>query len=277
MDAIKRIAIVGCGWLGTPLALSLVNKGYEVRGTRQQSEDLAELNRLGITAESLVLSPELECPCPERVFAGADLLLINIPPRRKQHDGRYHQAQIAALLEAARSYQIPHVLFISSTSVYGSDQGRVDEQTECVPTTDSGKTLVAIEQQLLAQYPGSSVLRFAGLIGPKRHPGRFLSGRCVDGADSPVNLIHQQDCIRLIETLIERNIWGEIWNGCCDSHPSRAEFYRAAAAQLNLPAPQFSEKSGPSKIINNQKIKQELSFSFKFPDPVEWIRLQEQI
>ena len=122
---IKQIAIVGCGWLGTPLAYHLLGLGYGVRGTRQHTSSRIELAQAGVIEGALSVTPELHCDVSEKIFGGCDLLIINIPPNRKAHDRHYHVTQIQSLAQAAVNYQIPKVLFIGSTSVYGPMQGEV--------------------------------------------------------------------------------------------------------------------------------------------------------
>ncbi|CAG9000549.1 MAG: Protein YeeZ [Candidatus Celerinatantimonas neptuna] len=275
---IKQIAIVGCGWLGTPLAYHLLGLGYGVRGTRQHTSSRIELAQAGVIEGALSVTPELHCDVSEKIFGGCDLLIINIPPNRKAHDRHYHVTQIQSLAQAAVNYQIPKVLFIGSTSVYGPMQGEVTESSPAQPSTQSGQTLLEIEQWL-HQQPSfvTTTLRFGGMIGPGRHPGRFLSGRQVDGADTPVNLIHQADCIALIDALIQRNIWGEVFNACADEHPSRCDFYSAAAKQLDVEMPQFNHSQNSSKFISNQAIKDALRYSFIYPDPIAWLKVQEKI
>ncbi|MFM2485803.1 SDR family oxidoreductase [Celerinatantimonas yamalensis] len=269
---IQRVAVIGCGWLGTPLAYHLVAKGYQVRGSRQHTSSRAELTQAGVINAALSLTPTLQCSESLRLFNDCDLLIINIPPKRKAHDAPFYIAQIDALIAVAIEYQIPRVLFISSTSVYGEQQTQVDETLRPEPSSDSGHTLLAIEQKLMSNRAfRTSILRFGGLIGPGRHPGRFLAGRTVDGGDTPVNLIHQRDCIGLISAIIKQDTFPGVFNACCDGHPTRRDFYTAAANVLQLAPPLFSDVPGISKVIGNQLIKQTLNYTFQVPDPVCWI------
>jgi NAD dependent epimerase/dehydratase family enzyme len=86
------------------------------------------------------------------------------------------------------------------------------------------------------------VVRFGGLIGEDRHPVKFLSGRKnVEQPDSPVNLIHQNDCIGILLTLIEKEIYGEVFNAVAPSHPTRKTYYTKrhfplVCRYLNLPS-----------------------------------------
>ena len=45
---IKSIGVLGCGWLGLPLAKQLVTAGYSVRGTTTTKEKLTEISRIEI-------------------------------------------------------------------------------------------------------------------------------------------------------------------------------------------------------------------------------------
>jgi nucleoside-diphosphate-sugar epimerase len=271
-DPIRRIAIVGCGWLGLPLAQRLVDLGYQVSGSKQSASAAAALTEQGIEGVSLTLTPALSCADPQRLFGRRDLIIINIPPGRRLHSPEHHKAQLAYLLGAVATHQIPKILFISSTSVYAADQGWVSEATPALATQGSGATLKQIEATIMTDPRWqASVLRFAGLVGAERHPGRFLAGKQVQGAQSPVNIIHRDDCIGLIVALIERNIWQETFNACADEHPSKSEFYTQAAQLLKMEIPQFLGDSGSSKLIDNRAIKETLNYSFRHPDPIDWL------
>ena len=53
-----------------------------------------------------------------------------------------------------------------------------------------------LERHLGLLAPPHCAVRFAGLIGPARPPGRFLAGRTdLAGGERPVNLVQQIDCL----------------------------------------------------------------------------------
>jgi len=72
----------------------------------------------------------------------------------------------------------------------------------------------------------------------------------------------------LICETINQEAWGETFNACADGHPSRSLFYTAAAKHLELELPSFLKDDAKFKIINSDKIKKRLKYSFKFPDPL---------
>ena len=118
----------------------------------------------------------------------------------------------------------------------------------------------------------STILRFAGLIGGRRHPGRFFSsGKTIKDPDAFVNLIHRDDCIAIITKLLEKKIWGEVFNGCADSHPKKRDYYPNAARAMGAKPPSFDAPDSISyKIISNHKIKQRLNYTFLHADLMDF-------
>ena len=84
-----------------------------------------------------------------------------------------------------------------------------------------------------------------------------------------VNLIHREDCIALINAIIEQDCFGEIINGCASKHPVREDYYKNAAKVLSLDPPVFdnSQVSSGKKVIDNSKSKELLNFTYKFDNP----------
>lgn len=95
------------------------------------------------------------------------------------------------------------------------------------------------------------------MIGSDRKPGRFFSGKKqLKNGDAPVNLIHRDDCIGIIQHVIENEIWGEVINACCPIHPTRKDFYKIAAKKDGFALPEFIDGKKNYKIINCDKLKQ---------------------
>ncbi len=276
----RRISILGCGWLGLPLGRRLAKKGHRVHGSTTTPAKLSALRDAGIAPHLVRLTPTLEAEAAEaEAFFDADVLIVNVPPPRRRNDARaYHRLQIGAVVERLRSAPVRHVLFCSSTGVYPDTGGIVTEADavpgrvpKSAPLRETGKALLDAEGLLVAEEAfETTVLRLAGLYGPDRAPGRFLAGRTeVSGAEQPVNLVHQDDALGLIEAIIEEDAWSEIFNACADEHPTRRVFYTAAARALGLDPPVFSdEEKGGGKTVSNQKAKETLGYTYQHPDPL---------
>lgn len=267
----ETISILGCGWLGLPLAEHLINAGYKVKGSTRTEEDLSILESKGILPSLIVLDPEIRGSNIDNFF-DSDVLIINFPPERREDIVKYHEQQAVSLIESIKVSSIKKVIFISSTSVYPDLKRKVSEDELLEPTKSSGKALLKFESLLRDSTEfKTTVLRLAGLIGYDRKPGRFLAGKKdVLNGQAPVNLIHRDDCINIIHQIILKNIWGETFNACMDLHPTRKEYYIYAANKLGLTPPNFLDTNDYSfKIISNEKLKKQLNYIYKYPDPFQ--------
>jgi nucleoside-diphosphate-sugar epimerase len=259
----ERISIVGSGWLAKPLAAALKQKGYEVRCSNRSGN---KPENFPVDTIKLVID-EHHVECSDPTFFDVDVLIVAIPPGRKSDPEFRHPKEISQLLKLVKSSKI---IFVSSTSVYPDTNGSVDELCDLPPDTSSGKALKHAEQ-LLRDVCGDrlTVVRFSGLIGGDRMPGRFLAGKSdVENPDAPVNLIHQTDCVRVLMEIIRQNAFGYTFNACADEHPTRRKYYTEEAEKLGLKVPEFSSQSnGTFKIVDASFLKSKLGFEFQYPDP----------
>ena len=268
-----RTSILGCGWLGESLAESLLEKEFKVKGSTTTESKISGLKEKGIEAYLLTLDPQLQCDDSDSFF-DSDVLILNIPPGRgRDNIIEFHTAQIQSVIECLRSSDIKRVIFISSTSVYPKLPGVVEESDaiDGKAVRDSGNALIRAESMLMDESDfKTTVLRFGGLYGYDRHPAKYMAGKTnLDRAKAPVNLIHRDDCIRIIEKVIEDEITGEIFNAVSDGHPPREMYYRAAAEALEMVPPTFKEDTEKDyKVVSNRKLKVKLNYRFKYPNPM---------
>ncbi|WP_290664347.1 NAD-dependent epimerase/dehydratase family protein [Ignavibacterium sp.] len=266
----KTISILGCGWLGLPLAESLIKDGYSVKGSTTTDLKLPVLQSKSIDAYKIVLNPDLIGENAEKFF-DCEVLVLNIPTLRRNDIIEYHFLQIESVVNHLRNSACKKIIFISSTSVYGNKNTEVDENSKTLPDTLSGEALVIVENYLRQNKNfDSTIIRFGGLIGPGRNPAKFaLSRDVIEYSDTPLNLIHLDDCIGIIKCVLEKDVWNEIINGVCEYHPTRKEFYSLSAEKLSLPEPEFREGKEPYKIVKSKKINSLLNYQFKFPNPLD--------
>ena len=267
-----QIAVVGCGWLGLPLALSLQKSGHNIVATRRSEAGCKQLTshgcnsvhfELGHTYSQQQLAPILD----------ANLLILNIPFSRKTSNNTEFSNNIQTLLQQAKNSQIANIIFISTTSVYGSQQSELTENSLTAPNTLSGQANLEVEQ-LTQQYFGlqATVIRLAGLVGGTRHPINFLAGKTeLSAANQVVNLVHQADVIQSIESVINNNLWGHTFVLSAYEHPTRQAYYTWAANQLGLVVPEFLEEQSESsgKTINATESLKKLGVKLKYPSPYD--------
>ena len=265
----RTISILGCGWLGLPLAEYLLSKDFSVSGSTTSPAKLNTLTSKHINSFLIELNPSIRGDNIKNFFS-SEILVINIPPGGGEDKYSYHTAQIVSVLNAVKKSPVTKIIFISSTSVYGNENRIVYETDELRPEKESGKVLKAVENMLFSDKSfDKTIIRFAGLIDSDRNPVRFFAGRKdIPGGNMPVNLIHRKDCINIIHRVINQNVWNEIFNACTDSHPTKREFYTAAARKFNMPGPGFIDTNDNYKIVNSDKLKKRLNYEFIYPDPL---------
>lgn len=259
---IESVGVLGCGWLGLPLARALLADGYTVKGSSTRSERLEVLRSEGIEPYRLELDATgAQGPIAD-FLKDLDCLVCNIPPGlRKDPDANY-PGRIRQLVGPIREAGVGHVIFVSSTSVFGRDQGEVDEDTLPIPDSKSGRQVLQAEEILRRSdwQTAVTVVRFGGLIGGSRHPIRQLAGKMgLSGGTDPVNLIHRDDCLRILLAVIKGGPGEGLIHAVAPEHPSREEYYRREAEKHGLPAPGFAPSSGKS----NAKVLKSRSFLIK--------------
>ncbi|NCD70218.1 SDR family oxidoreductase [Mucilaginibacter agri] len=262
----KTVSILGCGWYGKALGLALLKEGFTVKGSTTSSEKLTDFAAIGIKPYLINLSAEGIAYDPD--FFDCDVLIISIPPNIRKTSGDDFIQKIERLIEVIKKHQAAQVIYISSTGVYGDDQGVVDEQTIPQPDTESGKIMYEAEK-LLQQASGFkiTVIRFGGLVGPNRHPGRFFAGKKdIPNGQSPVNLIHLDDAVCITLSLIAKQAYGHVFNACSPDHPHKADFYRMATQHFGAELPQFKDELISSKVVNCLNANKVLKYKFKVTD-----------
>jgi len=268
------ISILGCGWLGLPLAEQLQYNSHSVKGSTTRVKKMKTLAKAGISPFLLKLDPKLQCEnCDE--FWQSDVLVLNIPPTRGRDDiEQFYPQQIATVIEEVRQSAISFIIFVSSTSVYPERPGIVNED-DAIPgqaVRKSGNALLKAEKLLQSQLEfDTTIVRFGGLYGYDRHPAKYMSGRKnLRQGNAPVNLIHRDDCIAIIKKMIDNNVRGQIFNAVSDGHPPKNMYYPAAAKALGLEPPTFKEDEGKNyKIVSNEKLRLILKYNFKYPNPMD--------
>ena len=263
-----QISILGCGWLGLPLAKSLLQNGFSIKGSTTSLEKISLLESEGITPFLVRLEEQQISASVIDFLADSQILIINIPPKLRGGSTENFVAKITTLLPFIENSTVEKVLFVSSTSVYGEDNEFVTEATVLNPDSEGGRQLAIVENVLQKNSRfQTTILRFGGLISDERNPVRFLSGRVnIENPDAPINLIHQDDCIGIIEKIIALNSWDETYNAVAPFHPTRQEYYTQKATELNLALPKFAALNTiVGKTILNNKLIEVLDYSFIKP------------
>lgn len=263
-----KISIVGLGWYGKPLAQILSEK-HNVSGTKSTREGVEKWDINSVSAHYLNLNAKPDYDDLKSIF-DVDTIVINIPPSAsKSENSPSYLDQMKWMIEGAQKFGVGHIIFISSTGVFGEHQHEVDEDTRPEPTRGNGEVLLKAENYLADTFAGRlTIIRPGGLVGGDRHPGKYLAGRTdVSGKNHLVNLVRREDLIALTEFIIENKTSRTCFHAVASSHPAKKEFYTKSAENMGLDKPEFNETDmSRGKLILGEKTQAE-TIEFVFNDP----------
>ncbi|MDC8832286.1 NAD-dependent epimerase/dehydratase family protein [Alteromonas gilva] len=266
----NKLLLCGCGWLGGYLASHFANS-KQITGTTRSQDKAQQLQQEGVKALLFALGDN---PDSLSAHSANSTVILNIPPGRRNTDLDGFTRHMCELITALYRNQPPQqLIFISTTSVYGDQDGDITTGSPVAPTTASGEAHVAIEQHIQQCAPENGyILRLAGLVGPDRHPVKSLAGRTLSGANQVVNLVHVDDVVTTIGALMTQQPKQKLWHLSSSAHPMRGEYYPKMANQLGLAPIEFSDGSDHStlptgKSINPQATLDALGMTLEFASP----------
>ena len=251
----KRIGIIGCGWLGTPLALSFLEQGAVVKGTTTQIMKLQELRDAGIDPYMVELKETFIDGGIDEFLKDLDVLIINIPPGLRSRPQSDYPGRIALLLSTIKKHEMKQIIYISSTSVFEDKEGfpTYTESDKANAKDAKGKKLIAAEDKITQFAAATTIIRPGGLIGSDRHPIQMLAGReGVANPNAPVNLTDRAYLIQLILKVVQGEIKAPIIHAISESHEGRQSYYERMAQKFNLEKPQFEEGGSVGKVIASE-------------------------
>ena len=240
--SVNRVWIAGAGYLGVPLAQQLQAASYAVSVSSRTPREGVNWHAWDFAAHSA-----------QQDFQSADTWVVLLPPS----SGNDYVAHMHHLCAQAQQLHTAHVVYASSTSVYGSEARVCDEESRVAPESANAQQIAMCEQIWLnSGLPHISILRLGGLYDDERHPVRRLSGRvAIQGGKHPVNVVSRSQAVATLAQHIAQAQNG-IFNVVAAAHPSRAEFYSQEALRLGLPLPEFDasdESSGKTVISRHQR------------------------
>lgn len=256
-----RTLIIGCGYIGLPLALSLHRKGHEISGWVHSSASAASLAVKPF--QQLITGSVADAKVWDEVKEKFDFV-IHCASSGRGDEAAYEEVFLrGAQMMAACQPQARRIL-VSSTSVYGQAAGEmVTEQSVAEPASATSRVLREAERSALAS--GTIVTRSVGIYGPGRGVlfEKVRRGEAVIEGDGLrwINQIHQRDLVRAIEHLLEVGVPGEVYNAADDTPVTYQDYYAWCSAFLRKPMPPFGpvntqRKRGlTNKRVSNAKLR----------------------
>ena len=185
---------------------------------------------------------------------------------------------IANVLDALPG-TVSRLIYISSTGVYGQDNGEwVDENSACQPRRDGGRACLDAER-IIAQHAlgrRATILRLAGIYGPGRIPRRSQIEKgepIASPSQGYLNLIHVDDAAAIV--LAAGTLDPPHRFVVSDGTPvPRVDYYREVASRLQSPPPVFTapdpaahatERAGTDKRVDNRRMLAALQVTLRYP------------
>ncbi|CAG5009049.1 Protein YeeZ [Dyadobacter sp. CECT 9275] len=274
----KRVSILGCGWLGFPLAQRLSESpiAFSVQGSTTTPAKIEQLRAIGVGGFLLTLHPEIDGDSEQiRQFFETDMLVISIPPRLSKSEAGNYAQQIRSVAEQIKASPVREVIFISSTGVYPDLNRIVTEDDVKLPEESASPEMVSAENiiQTLRPQRTVSIVRLSGLLGYNRIPGKYVQGqKDMTTGSIPVNYIHRDDAAGVILEMIKTGIHNETFNIVAPIHTSRRQVYEKSCEQFGWELPTFKTiDPGPDfKIISGEKFSRFYRYNLKYPDPLDF-------
>lgn len=207
------LLIVGCGDLGGGVAELAVARDWQVWGVRRHGEVPAGVERIAADVTDATTLLPLTALRP-------DLVLVALTPGgfSDDHYRRSYVEGLHNLLQVIDRSALRHLLWVSSTGVYHQDDGSVvDENSATAPTTFSGRRLLEAEQLLRDAALPHSCIRFGGIYGPGRDRllRQLREGRRTRAEPLRYsNRIHRDDCVGMLDFLLQRAAAGRELDPC---------------------------------------------------------------
>ena len=282
MSAPLKIAVLGCGYVGTEFARQARAAGHDVLGIVRSEASRDKLRAEGITAEAFDLQAGDWAQLPKRF--DAVVYAASTGGGGPEAYALAYDVGVKRALTWARAVGAETFVFTSSTGVYRQDDGgRVDVASPVggAPTADAilgGECAVSA-----SGFAKARVLRFGGLYGPGRHHlvDQLRRGDNVIGGrvDHFINYLHRDDAASSILAAIVGGPAGARVYNVGDGNPVTKEALAKWIAQrLGVAEPIFDPaapagprvakggRTQPNRIVLTERIRTELSWKPMFSD-----------
>ena len=246
----KKLGIIGCGWLGNHLAERMSNQ-YEIFATTTTESKIAALEAKGYNA-TLVSFPDEPNPEMQEWNAASklDAIIIAVPFSGLRGSNIPMTGKRENLLHFIGDFK-GQIFYTSSTGVYPHTEKEFTEDDQPAKKVES-------ENFILEKFPQTNILRLGGLMGGER----LLKNYNISNVEQPVNHIHYADICSVVEKMLNNRSQSKVYNIVAPIHPNKEEVINA---QKGLPFE--GERTVIGRIISPQKLIKELDFEFKYPDP----------
>lgn len=251
----KKIGIIGCGWLGLHLA-NHFSTDYKIYTTTTAEQKAKQLKSQNFNPTIIKFSDEnspFNSPHWE-VLQELEAIIITIPFGKKMDIQRLEN-RFENIKNFIGNFQ-KSLFLMSSTSIYPDIETEITENT--FAENELNPNIFAIEHKMKKEFPQINILRLGGLMGGSRQ----LKNYSVKDLEKPVNHIHYEDICKIVEIMLQKNIQSKIYNVVAPLHPSKLEVITGKIHTDNICPPK------KSRIILSDVMTKDLKYHFLHPNPI---------
>jgi nucleoside-diphosphate-sugar epimerase len=256
----KSVLVVGCGFVGLPLARGLAFCGWETHAITASETSAAKLRDEPFAAYALDISDRASLG---RLAGHRFDVVIHCASSGRGGTNSYAAVFLRGIQNLIATLNFGRLIFSSSTSVYAQTDGTtVDETSPADPTRETGQILRKTEDLVLAA--NGVVARLAGLYGPGRCVPlkKLLEGRATIEEDGTrlMNMLHQLDAAGALRFLAKKELSG-VYNVVDNEPATEIEWYQYVCRHLNKPLPPFGprdlnrKRGWTNKRVTNRKLR----------------------
>lgn len=269
-----KIAIIGCGYIGTELIKFMMKKGREVTAITRTPGKLPMANTISKKCLLLINNDKEEL---SNIIDENDVIILTISASKSKDYEKAYIETANAIKSVASTKSTPKTLiYTSRSSIYGDHNGKwVDESDNLKALDNESKSLIESENIFLSIKELNwtvCILRLAHIYGPNKTLSQIIfdhnNQKLAGFGHFYTNMIHQKDVINAINFAISHNLEG-IFNVVDDDHLTRQEFTDTLCKSLNIPKVKWDPEKpidfpDANKRVSNYRLK-EKGFSLLFP------------
>ena len=260
-----RLAIIGCGYVGSRVARLWHDAGNDVIVTTTSPNKITPLQTI---SDRVVILMGNDSDTLQRVISDRDVVLLSIGSKQRTPEV-YRQTyletaqNLVAAIKAGTG--VKQIIYTGSYGLINDRSGgTIDETAAVKPKDEFGEILDRTEQVLLSAANANlktCILRLSGIYGEGRELikifGRVAGTTRSGSGDRYTNWVHVEDIVRAIDFAKEQQLEG-IYNLNSDEMMTIKEFFQRLFEAHNLPPVTWDSSDsarGNNMKLSNRKIK----------------------
>lgn len=258
----KKIAVIGCGYIGKNIIKNLHKKNYQITAISLFTKEIKDINHFSFQS---ILLQNINTKELERILENNDVIIISISKNKHIYSDIYIKIAEKIKEAAKKISSKKHLIYTSRAIVYGNQKGMwTDETSSLKPMTELEKILIQAEDIFLSLQNRNwdiTILRLSEVYGKDFELTKKIENTSdyftEESSNFYTNMVHLEDIISVINYVLEHHLTG-IYNLADDIHITQKDMMIQMCQKLHI-AKKWKTSSRPFQRgnyrISNHKIK----------------------